>query len=96
MNEANEGLLARLIGACPECRNGTLQAVSDGENTNFLCTTCGCCWHPELAWVNRVNPAHCPGCPEQAVCAGARRAYGLDPVSAASAPDAPVALPTDL
>lgn len=65
-----------LVGPCPECGNGRLQAVSDGERANFLCTTCGNCWHPELEWVERVNPATCAGCPSRAICLGARRAYG--------------------
>ena len=65
-----------LIGPCPECGNGRLRAVSDGEATNFLCGACGNCWHAELDWVSRVNPATCPGCPARTVCLAAQRAYG--------------------
>lgn len=75
--------LSLLVGPCPECGNGRLQTVHDGEATNFLCLACGNCWHPELEWVNRVNPATCPGCPSSAICEGARRTYGqrvADPV----------------
>lgn len=68
--------LSMLVGPCPERGNGRLQPVADGEQTNFLCATCGKCWHPELEWVSRVNPQTCPGCPSSAVCLGARRAYG--------------------
>ena len=76
MDDKNLCRLARLIGPCPECGNGRLQAVFDGEVTNFLCRSCGNCWHPELAWVQRVNPATCPGCSSREVCATARRPYG--------------------
>ena len=67
MNE-NVRMLASLIGPCPDCGNGRLQAVFDGDSTNFLCTNCGDCWHPELAWVHRVNPTTCPGCASREVC----------------------------
>ena len=69
MDNDNVGQLAGLVGPCPRCSNGVLRAVSDGEGTNFLCETCGTCWHPELAWVTRVNPTTCPGCPSAHVCA---------------------------
>jgi len=68
--------LASLIGPCPECGNGRLSAVSDGELTNFICRTCGSCWHPELDWVHRVNPATCPGCSQREICLSPRRRYG--------------------
>lgn len=74
--DENLYLLASVIGPCPNCGNGRLQAVSDGELTNFVCTTCGSCWHPELDWVNRINPTTCPGCPERATCLGAGVPYG--------------------
>ena len=62
------------IGAlpqCPSCRSMRLRAVSDGEDTNFLCLECGTCWHLELGWVHRVEPADCPGCPSRSVCTAA-------------------------
>ena len=74
--EQNLYTLSLLVGPCPDCGNGRLQAVSDGEAANFLCSTCGNCWHPELDWVQRVNPATCPGCPARAKCLDARRPYG--------------------
>lgn len=76
MNDNTVSLLAALVGPCPECGDGRLEAVFDGEGTNFLCRSCGCCWHPELDWVSRVNPATCPGCAGRDVCTAARRAYG--------------------
>lgn len=60
---------------CPSC-SGEVEAVSDGEETNFLCRRCGCCWNVELGWVRRVDPAHCPGCAARSVCLAARPAYG--------------------
>jgi hypothetical protein len=72
----NLDTLSLLVGPCPECGNGLLQPVHDGERTNFLCPACGNCWHAELDWVNRVNPATCAGCPSRETCLGARRAYG--------------------
>ena len=74
--DENTHLLSCLIGPCPECQNGRLEAVSDGDLTNFVCHTCGTCWHPELDWVERVDPATCPGCPSSEVCLAARRPYG--------------------
>ncbi len=51
-----DGTLTR----CPQCGGRDFQCVSDGELTNFLCLTCGCCWHLELGWVHRVDPVHLP------------------------------------
>ena len=64
------------VGPCPGCGTVGLRAVSDGEETNFLCGSCGCCWHFELGWVERVNPVNCPGCPSKAVCSAAHVPYG--------------------
>lgn len=70
--------LAHLIGPCPGCGNGRLEAVVDGEGTtNFLCPGCGKCWHAELEWSRRVDPRTCPGCRARVVCATARRADGV-------------------
>ena len=64
------------FGPCLECGGRNLQPVSDGEVTNFLCGQCKICWHFELDWVRRVNPATCPGCNSRDVCLSAPRAYG--------------------
>ena len=82
-------LLAGLVGPCPECHEGKLQANFDGEQTNFLCRSCGLCWHPELDWVSRVNPSTCPGCPERDICTTPSRAYGTTPVTARTGGDFP-------
>jgi hypothetical protein len=77
--EDSVGRLALVVGPCPECGEGTLQPVFDTELTNFLCRDCGACWHPELAWVHRVNPATCPGCSERGVCLTPKRRFGDPP-----------------
>jgi len=56
---------------CPECGRDVMEAVSDGEMTNFRCVGCGMCWHIELGWVNRVDPATCPGCEHRSECMAA-------------------------
>jgi|GEM_PF-3160946 len=76
----NLNLLVTLMGPCPECANGVLQAVSDGELTNFLCSSCGHCWHAELGWTHRIDPATCPGCDSKQVCLTAAGSYG-QPIS---------------
>ena len=73
--DANTRMLAGRIGPCPSCGNGRLSPVSDGEETNFLCRECGACWHVSLGWVDRVNPATCPGCASRDVCESARVPY---------------------
>ena len=66
--------LAHLIGPCPECGNGRLEAVVDDEGTtNFLCRDCGNCWHAELEWSCRVDPVTCPGCSARDVCTAVHR-----------------------
>jgi hypothetical protein len=39
-----------------------MEAVSDGEMTNFRCVRCRGCWRIELGWVSRIGPSTCPGC----------------------------------
>jgi len=69
-------MLAGRIGPCPTCGNGRLAAVSDGEQTNFLCHGCGSCWRVELGWTDRVNPENCPGCASRTVCEDPLAPYG--------------------
>ena len=59
------------LPACPACGSGDLDAVSDGELTNFLCRACLRCWHVELGWVQRVTPSTCPGCAHRGACLSA-------------------------
>lgn len=70
------------LASCPKCGARDLKWVTDGELTNFLCVACGCCWHLELSWVHRIDPATCPGCPSQPLCVASRvphRARPLEP-----------------
>lgn len=53
---------------CPACQVEGLQPTPAGGEVNFACTACGACWHLELGWVQRVDPATCPGCRERGVC----------------------------
>jgi hypothetical protein len=50
------------IFECPTCGAGRLEAVHNGERTNFRCAVCHDCWHLELGWVSRVPRTTCPGC----------------------------------
>lgn len=47
---------------CPECSGTDLRCVTDGELVHFFCDSCAACWHLELGWLQRVQPATCPGC----------------------------------
>lgn len=55
---------------CPSCDTDGLQPVGAAGDVNFACTTCGCCWHLELGWVQRVDPGSCPACRERGICLG--------------------------
>jgi len=62
------GAMAKGILRCRTCGSEVLEAVSDGEETNFLCRECWSCWHLELGWVHRVDPGTCPGCQHREEC----------------------------
>jgi hypothetical protein len=66
-----EGRMTARILTCQDCGLNVMEAVSDGEMTNFRCVSCGACWHVELGWVSRVEPATCPGCEHHAECVAA-------------------------
>lgn len=74
---------------CLRCGNGVLEAVSDGEETRFLCHTCWTCWSWELGFVSPVLPDTCPGCPHRTECLLRRRQE-----DAGRWPAATTALPT--
>jgi nitroimidazol reductase NimA-like FMN-containing flavoprotein (pyridoxamine 5'-phosphate oxidase superfamily) len=57
--------------SCPRCGSIELGEVTNGETVNYLCSTCGACWHVELGWVRRVRPDRCPGCPSRPICTAA-------------------------
>jgi hypothetical protein len=51
------------LGACPACGGTEFVVVDNGEEANFLCSTCDRCWHHSMGWVSRSDPAACPSCP---------------------------------
>lgn len=51
--------------ACPACGAEPLRPVAAGDRTNFLCRSCGRCWHQELSWFSQVDPHACGTCTEQ-------------------------------
>jgi hypothetical protein len=57
---------------CLGCGEKALEAVSDGDATNFLCRSCWNCWHIELGWVQRVAVGTCAGCVHDRECRAAR------------------------
>ena len=56
------------LEACPSCGRTELLAVRDLDDTNFLCTGCGKCWHVEFSVAYRVDPLTCAGCPHRDEC----------------------------
>lgn len=53
---------------CPNCGSSRFEAVTDGDDVNFLCLSCALCWHVELGYVSRVDPVTCPGCDHHEEC----------------------------
>ncbi len=47
--------LLRAELSCPQCGNDVLEAVSDSDETNFLCHGCGSYWHCELNFMIEVR-----------------------------------------
>jgi hypothetical protein len=68
LRRRGEELRTRHILMCQQCDVNVMEAVCDGETTNFRCVTCDACWHMGLGWVSRVNPATCPGCEHPCEC----------------------------
>lgn len=68
---------------CPWCAAG-LQAVSDGDCTNFLCASCRRCWHIELGRVARVDPHSCTSCAQREACLDTVAPGGLIEAGSAS------------
>jgi len=56
---------------CPGCGSRYTTWVDAANQDNFLCKTCGACWHPAAGLVDRVDPRQCPGCSLGRVCAAA-------------------------
>lgn len=65
---SDHGIFGPSPGRCWECGSPSLRAVSDGDDTNFVCPSCGACWHVALGRVHRVDPVTCPGCEARPLC----------------------------
>jgi hypothetical protein len=79
-----EAHFLRGVLVCPRCSNDVLEAVADGEDTNFLCHGCWTCWHWDLGYLISVPPSTCPGCHHKEECLR-RRAMEVDSPSTQSA-----------
>ncbi len=53
---------------CPGCGSSHTTWAATAVQDNFLCKTCGACWHPSAVCVDRVNPQQCPGCSLRRIC----------------------------
>lgn len=60
--------LLRAPERCPSCVAATLVAVDDANVTNFLCLSCGDCFHVELGRISVVDPHTCTACIHQMQC----------------------------
>ena len=58
---------------CPGCGSTHTTWVDAANQDNFLCKTCGACWHPAAGRLDRVDPQHCPGCSLGRICQAANR-----------------------
>lgn len=56
---------------CPGCGSTYTAWVATAVQDNFLCKTCGACWHPAAGHTYRVNPQQCLGCGLRRVCVAA-------------------------
>lgn len=56
---------------CPGCGSRYTVWVDTGAQQNFLCRTCGSCWHPAVGRTDRVDPLECPGCGLRRICLAA-------------------------
>ena len=56
---------------CPGCGSSFTTWVDSAAQANFLCKTCGACWHPAAGHTDRVDPQQCPGCSLRRICRAA-------------------------
>ena len=73
---AMPGAMVKGLFECLTCGSDELEAVSDGELTNFLCPACWSCWHVELGWIYRIDPSTRPGCQHLDECLSRPTASG--------------------
>jgi hypothetical protein len=55
-----ESVLFPPFDICPGCRAQGLEAISAGDQVNFHCPLCDCCWHIDLGYVHQVDHAVYP------------------------------------
>lgn len=53
--DVGQSALFRPFDTCPGCRAVGLQAITAGDQANFLCSACDSRWHVDLGWVHRVD-----------------------------------------
>lgn len=56
---------------CPGCGSDRTIWTQAATQHNFLCKTCGTCWHPAPGMADRVDPRGCPGCGLRRICLAA-------------------------
>jgi len=64
---------------CPRCDGDWLRPVSTVDDTNFLCSLCGPCWHLQGGALVQVEQRSCPGSPEHTFCRFPLIDYGVAP-----------------
>jgi hypothetical protein len=52
---------------CPSCLGNVRPAVVNGR-VNFVCASCGCCWHVFLGYLSLIDPRTCEGCDVRSLC----------------------------
>lgn len=77
--------------SCPSCLGNVRPAVVNG-GVNFVCGSCGCCWHVFLGYLSLIDPRTCEGCELRSLCSAS--AY-LDCIAGGRRPGAGRAPSTD-
>jgi hypothetical protein len=70
------GAVVKGLFSCRVCGSDEMEAMSDGEGTNFLCNDCWTCWNLEMGLVRRVTPGTCGSCDHQDDCLTLIRVQG--------------------
>jgi hypothetical protein len=61
-------ILTSAATCCRGCGSSHTTWVDAAAQDNFLCKTCGTCWHPATGRIDRVDPQQCPGCSLGRIC----------------------------
>ena len=54
--------VSRRVQRCPRCVWPYLRPVTSLDQTHWLCSSCGHCWHAEHGRLRPVDPVSCQGC----------------------------------